>query len=271
MFLCLLALAQAQEVSARRIGGEVYASLTTTASLLGVSTSNTATSLTLRLPQGVLVVYHASPDVSFTESGTRSEDALLAISSPVIRNSDGWFAPKDVFELFGASLTSTELVLADGRNFPLSFVSLFPRSTAPLDTVDLGNGVKGVMMYAPNARGDESLSLMLVDLSLLALADPSQQNFIDSFMANLRDHRALFFSVTSSERRLWQSEIFFRQGEREFSARHPLSISVLQGDSSVVTSQQPALGVVLLPQGFNPRAPITIEWQGQRVSYQFKR
>lgn len=268
--------AQNPSLGALSLGGQYYVELGEFATSLNYPYSTTSGSFTLRSPQGILIVYSNSPDIDWTPVGGNPQESSQSMSAPVIRKDAQWFVPSDVYALLGISIDSTGLRLSDGRLFSLRLPSInsLPQSGGRSEVVELANSVSAISLYSSSLAGTNTISLMLVDLSLLALAYPEQRSLIDNFIgntSNASNHRLLFFVISALESISWQGDVVFSQGTRRFSAQHPQHISLLSGDSRQVSPDAPITGIILLPKSFDLRSNITILWKGSSANFQFSR
>ena len=273
--LCLLlgwslaAWAGAQDVPALRLAGEPYLSLTDVSRALGYSVSEAPNSLTVRAEGGMLTVFE-SPDILW-KTPTSAEDELN-LPAPVVRQNGLWYAPEELFVLFEVRLEGEALVLPDGRRldltFPLEKVAARGRG---FETVSLGNQVDALALYASGSAGADSVSLLLVDVGLLGLAFPDQQRALDAFMGSLKRGRPLYFVVSASSESPWETVVRFHQGEQSFEARYPEGLNVLEGEAGSASPERPVSGVVILPDTFNLREPVSVEWMSAGSSFQFRR
>lgn len=272
IWLCPLALAES--VPALTLAGTTYVSLEDVARLLGLETSDAGQSLTVRAPSGVLVVFDRSPDILWQPAARGQVLAGdLSLAAPVQRIEGRWFVPSELLRLLGVTVVGEVLTLQSGATYPLAF----PRDPwaavgmGQSEIVELGNNVVGLALYASGAAGQDSLSLLLLDVALLSLAFPEQQRAIDAFIGGLERGRPLFFIITAVAETPWDTSLTFSQNGASFAARYPFTVSVLDGEAGTVSPERPASGVVMLPDWLDLRRPITVSWAEAQGAIQFRR
>jgi hypothetical protein len=254
----------AQTVSARRDAGVLYVSLSDVAKQLGYSVSEAAGSLTIRFENTVVTFFASSPDI--TVNG--SDDTL---SSSVFKSGE-WFAPDDALSFLKVALEGESLILPDGHSVALEF----PASRATFDSskweeVDLGNSVTGLSFYAAGSAGEETVSVLLLDLGLMALAFPEQRKDFDAVLSKFTKGKPIYFLVTALADSTWESSFTIEQQGRVLQNQAPGSLSLLEGDANTVTPSTPVSGVLLLPDWVNLRQPLNITWSGMTARVQFRR
>lgn len=272
VWLCSLALAES--LPALRLAGTTYVSLSEVAHLLGLETSDGGQNLTVRAPSGVLVIFDRSPDIIWRPTARGQVLAGdLSLAAPIQRIEGQWFVPLELLSLLGVKVAGEVVTLPNGAAYALAY----PRDPwaavggAQSEVVELGNNVTGLALFASGAAGQDSLSLLLLDVALLSLAFPEQQPAIDTFIGGLAHGRPLFFIVTSVVETPWETSLIFTQDGSSFAARHPFGVSVLEGEAGTVSPARPASGVVLLPDWLNLRRPITVSWGEAQGVIQFRR
>ncbi len=276
--LCLLlaftSIAQTESISALGLAGVTYISLSDIALHLGYSISETPDSLTLRADKGILLLFDNSPNALFkpTVDNEEFERSDVNLSAPVVKQSGQWYAPPDALEFLGIGFADSQLTLPDGRVLKLALLEQnIATGTEAYATVDLGNRVSGLAIYASGSAGPDSVSLLLVDLGLLALALPEQQQEVDAFVRDMDDGRPLYLAVTAVTESPWETTLVFSQNGQNFTARYPLNLSLLTGEAGKVSPASPVVGVILLPDWFNLRQPLSVDWAGVKASFQFRR
>lgn len=260
----------AQEIPARRAAGGLVLEAEAAARLLGLVASGDGTSLTLRSAKGILTLFDGSPDVVW-----QPHDAVAAsegsLSAPVDGGEGGWWLPADAFGYFDLWVHDGVVEGADGLSVDLAIPPAASFQGREGELVDLGQGVPGLRLYAAGRGGAASLSLLLADAGLLGLAMPNERTRFDELVDQAgRDH-ALIMVLTSRVDESWSGAITFSQGAREVEARHPFRLRLLAGEPGRVGPESPAVGVVLLPEGFNLREPITVVWASARATITFRR
>lgn len=260
----------AQDIPARYVSGGIVLEAEAAARRLGLVVSADGTSLTLRSPKGILTLFDGSPDVVWQPHG-----AVVAgdgsLSAPVSRSDETWWLPADAFAFFDLWVHDDVVEGGDGLAVGLAFPP--PASFAGRDgeLVDLGRGVPGLRLYAAGRGGAASQSLLLADAGLLGLAMPGERRRFDDLVERAgRDH-ALIMVLTSLTEEEWESVIEFSQGASEVEARHPFRLRLVSGEAATVGPESPAVGVVLLPESFNLREPITVRWGSASGTITFRR
>ena len=161
-------------VSGLREGGFSYIALNEVARLEGFTTTENNTSLTIRSPDGVLVVFANSPDVLWQPSGGGQEGGDIGLSAPVLRRGATWYGPPDAVELLGLVAFETSLVLSNNTRVNVNYpaVTASALGVGRSELTELGNGVYGLSLFASGSAGSDTLSMLLADVGLLALAFP---------------------------------------------------------------------------------------------------
>ncbi len=263
LFIC--SLATAQNVSARRVAGAVYVSLTDVTTRLGYSVSEGDGSFTVRFNNTVLTFFANSPDI--TVNGEEN-----TLSSSAFEEKNEWFAPDDALSFLNVTLNGTSLSFPDGATAALEFpTNLTTVASAHSATVDLGNSVTGLAFYAAGSAGDETVSVLMLDLKLLALTFPEQQKQFDAVSSKFTKGKPIYFLVTALADSSWQSSFTIEQNGRVLQYQAGSSLSLLEGDPNTVTPTTPVSGVLVLPDWVNLRQPVTVTWSGITASVQFRR
>jgi hypothetical protein len=264
--------AVAQRLPAMRDGGAEYVDAKALARSLGIVASEDATSLTLRAQTGILTLFAGSPDVLWQPAGA-SFAREESVSAPIIEREGQWWLPLDALPLLGLHVNGDEVEGPDNVHLRLAFApqqqQLSPEFGAEL--VDLGAGVPGIRLFASGGAGPASQSLLLADVGLLGLALPEQRERFDELATKAgRDHPLLLL-LTAIEAGPWESVITFSQAGRSAEARYPFRLRILEGADDVVGPQSPVVAVVLLPEAFNLRQPIRVEWGEASATVTFRR
>jgi hypothetical protein len=263
------------DVPGLKLAGVTYVSLSETAKLLGYSTTDAGSSFTVRSPRGVLVVFADSPDALWTPAngaGNDTGNGEVSFSAPVVKEKGGWYVPTDALELLGVRLQDGTLLLPNGRKVGLNLPQAPPQETGNhSQVVPLGHSVYGLALFTSSSAGPDTVSLLLLDASLLGLAFPDKQNSFDSFMAKVKSGHPLYFVLTAAAESPWDTSPVFSQNGRSFTARYPFTLSVLQGSVKQVSPQAPVSGVVLLPKRVNLRQSLTVQWADAKASFQFRK
>ncbi|UCH25564.1 MAG: hypothetical protein JSV66_16785 [Trueperaceae bacterium] len=270
-FYCLTLSAVAQDISALKRFGATFFSLTELSRYLRFQATESTGNLTVRTPHGILIVFDGSPDVLWQPAaGSGPEDQ--SFSAPVIVEGGDWYAPEDLLQLFGIGLVDDALVLPGGGRLGLSFPQVLAAvSGDSYELIDLGNRVPALRYYAPGSAGPETISLLLVDLGLLALAYPEQQQQLDAFMSDIDRDRPLYFIVTGIQEGMWETSFLFQQGGVSLEVRYPFRVRLLEGEAGVVGPDRPVAGLILLPDEFNLRVPMRVTWSGVSAEVTFRR
>ena len=108
------------------------------------------------------------------------------------------------------------------------------------EVVPLGPGIEALRLFAAGAGAAHDVSLLAVDLGLLALAFPEQQSALDAVLRELRAEKALFLAVTAPAEAAWQPAIYVEQDGRETLLAAPFSVQVLAGDPARVAPERPS-------------------------------
>lgn len=269
--VCLLDIGLAQQVRGWQEGGFNYLALEDVARLEGFPISQDATSLSVQSPDGVLVVFAGSPDVSWRPRNGRG-GGDIGLSVPVVARAGTWYVPPDAVELLGVTVSGNSVQLTAGNQVAIDYRSnrMLQTSIGRTEQVDLANNVSALALYAPGSAGEDSISMLLADVGILSLAFPEQRRDFDSVLNQFDDVRPLFFSVTAIAASPWQSEVTFQQQGRRFIATNPDTLVVLSGDSNRVSPEQPVTGVILLPTAFDLRRPMNVRWQDASTAMQFR-
>ena len=258
----LLSLGAAQSVKATSLAGQTYFSLEDLANLLNHNSSTTENSFTLRRGDGVLVAFTNDPDLMWTPENSTTE--IISLASPILKRNNTWFASTELLSFFKVSLSGNTLTLPDGIQTKLSFPTVVSPSSVSQNTsrVALDNGGTALVFYASNSAGTDALSLMIMDLGAVSITS--------RYSANLKKGKPLYFILTAIAESTWQSEIIFRQGDKAFAARYPLNITVLEGEKDTVGPEKPVSGVVNLPDHFDLRSNINVQWAGINADFRFQ-
>ena len=263
-------LAVGQGIPALSLSGTSYFSLSDLALMLGYSTTEAGGSLTVRAAGGVLTAFDRSPEVLW-RAADRSQEDELSLLAPVIVREGRWFAPADLAPVLGVAISADRVILPEGRELLLDYPPATTLAAADrFELVDLGNRARGLRFFADGLAGPDTVSLLIADLGLLALAFPGQQPELDAFMSELGAEKPLALVVTSVTESNWDPSVTFIQGERRLEARFPFRLRLLEGEAGRVGPEAPATAVVLLPVEFNLREPLTVTWSGASATVTFR-
>jgi hypothetical protein len=265
LLLVVCSFASAQTISARRVAGALYISLSDVTTKLGHSVSESSSSFTIRFDTTVLTFFASSPDITLNGE----EDTL---SSSAFQERGEWFAPDDALSFLNVTLSGTTVTFPNGQTATLEYPNNPGTiASAHTATIDLGNSVTGVAFYASGSAGDETVSVLMLDLKLLALAFPDQQKEFDAVASKFTKGKPIYFLVTALADSPWQSSFTVEQAGRVLQYQAPNSLSLLEGDPTMVTPSTPVSGVLVLPDWVNLRQPVTVTWSGITASVQFRR
>lgn len=153
----------------------------------------------------------------------------------------------------------------------LAHASAQPLAQTPAgELVDLGSGVPGLRLYSAGERGPATQSLLLADVGLLGLAIPHQQQVFDELLLKAGTDRPLLLVVSSLTAAPWLTTIEFVQDGLSVEVKHPFRLRLLSGEAELVAPGTPAVAVVLLPDEFNLRRPITVRWGEASATITFR-
>ncbi len=261
------------QVAARDVGGVLYVSVDDLARQLGYSFSGGAGSLTLRAAAGVVVLFEDSPDLLFKpkNSAAALERSNQSLAAPVFKTGEVWFAPAELLELLGFSVSNESVGAPGGRTFSLDVAAPAVTQAARRSEVDLGNGVTGLSFYLPGVAGPETVSVLVTDLGLLGLALPAERRDLDAAAAKFKDAKPLYFVATALREAPWQPVFTVAQGGRSAELRPPFGVNLLAGDAETLAPDAPVSGLVLLPAWVNLRQPLSLGLAGATATVQFRR
>lgn len=263
-----LAAAQAP-VDARRDGPWTLVAGDDLARALGAAWSDDGRAFTLRAAGGVLTAFAGDADALWQPLGGAVQVVPAAL--PAQRRDGRWFLPEDLLGVVGARVEHGALHLPDGG---VRALALPPPAAAVADRselVPLGPGVEALRLFAASADGEAAVSLLAVDLGLLALAFPEQQAALDAVLRDLRAEKALFLVVTAVAEAAWQPAVYVVQDGRETLLSAPFSVQVLAGDPERVAPDAPVAAVAFLPPDVDLRRPLTLRWAGASGTWTLRR
>lgn len=256
-------------VPAVRASGRVLVDLEALARRYGWSSTEQAGTLTLRTEAGILTLFSASPDALWQPTGNDAP-VTVPLSMPPRVLGGAWHVPDDVLDLLGVARPHGA-VAVPGGTAPLVFPPE-PAAGEGYEVVDLGFGVVGVRFYQAGPAGQETLSMLVADLALLALALPDQQDLLDDILTQgpmATDHPFLV-TVTALEPVTWDPSLTFSQRDLRFEARHPFRFQLVEGEAVTVAPDHPVVGVALLPPRFDLEAPLRIRWGDVEAEVTFR-
>jgi hypothetical protein len=259
-----------EAIAARQEGIWRYLAVHDLARALGAPVEASSGVLTLRSAAGVLTAFERAPDALWQRTGGASEE--FSAASPVIVVDGVWYLPEDMVGVLGVTVHGDLVTLPDGRVRPLALPrpAVVPDSLSS-EVIALGPGVEALRLYASSPSGPESVSLLAVDLGLLALAYPEQRVALDAQLRQLRADKALFLVITSLGPATWDPAIYVVQDGVEVLLRAPLAVQVLEGDPGALAPDAPVAAVAFLPPGFDLRRPLQIRWAGASGSLTLRR
>lgn len=256
-------------VAARLDGAWTLVALDDLARALGAAWSDDGRALTLRAPTGVLTAFLGEADALWLPTGG-GEPTIVAAALPVQRHEGRWYVPEDLIGVLGVRVDGAYLRLPDGDARTL-VVARVASVGGLAEVVALGPGVEGLRLFADGAGGPGSVSLLAVDLGLLALALPEQREALDAVLRDLRAEKALFLAVTALAATPWDGALYVAQDGREVLLSAPFSVQVLEGDPERVAPDAPLAAVAFLPADFDLRRPLALRWAGASGSWTLRR
>ena len=258
-------------LTARQEGPWRYLAVTDLARALGAPVETRDGVLTLRSRSGVLTAFARSPDALWQGAGSLAAEEFSA-ATPTLVVDDAWFLPEDMVGVLGVYVDGEEVTLPGGdvRTLDVTRPALAP-SVSSSEVLELGPGVVALRLYASSPSGPDSVSLLAVDLGLLALAYPEQRVALDAQLRTLHADKMLFLVVTSLGPAAWDPAIYVLQDGVEVLLRAPLAVQVLTGDPDALTPGAPVAAVAFLPPDFDLRRPMQIRWAGATGSVTLRR
>ena len=256
-------------VPALRGTGGVLIDLVTLARRYGWSVSEHADALTVRAGGGILTAFAGAPDALWHPTG-QSEATVVPLSVPPQRTHDGWFVPEDLLEVLGVR-RAPDGVPVPGGMAPLAFPPE-PEAGDGYELAELSPGIVALRFFAPGPTGPNEVSLMLSDLTLLALVVPEHRQALDAVLVDgaLADGHPLLVTVTALAPATWDPSLTFEQGDMRFEARHPFRFQLVSGSATEVAPAAPAIGAVLLPERFDLEEPLRIRWGDRSAEVTFR-
>ena len=249
-------------LAARTQGPFRFVSATELALALGAPLVSTAEGLTFRADTGVLTVFAGAPDALWQARGARQATEVAAFAPP-LRVGETWYLPEDLLGVLGVHLLGDVAVLPDGGRRQLSFpLEPAPNAAAAAEVLALAPAVPALRLYAASPAGAHAVSLLAVDLGMVALAFPEQQVALDAQLRELPGVKALFLVISSLGPSAWDPALYVRQDGREYLLRAPLDVQVLDGDPADVRPGAPVAAVAFLPNDVDLRRPLTLRWAG---------
>lgn len=275
LLLAVSAAQEAQTLPAVNRSGVIYVDALALARALGVVATPQAGSLTWRGALGAITLFEDSPELLTPGAGGTRE---LSLSAPVLREDGDWLLPLDALSVLGAGSPHplprpVSVQLPSGEELPFAYREPPPPSqrfaSGPVLAESAGEPLSGVRFYAENG-----VSLLLLDLALLPLADPSLTREVDLALANVAagaDDRLLLLILTAVAESEWDARLQFEQGGCNLEVTPPHRLQVLSGSESVVNESEPVIAALLLPPTFSPYSPMRVRWAGAEAEVLFRK
>lgn len=303
LLLLALNVATAQNATTLRafaLEPTVYVEVAGLARALGVVIQADGDVLTWRGADGPTTLFAGSPDALVHFPGDAGPTDV-ALAAPVRVLDGAWFVPLDMAPLFGVEVPPFDgrpasLVMAGGRVLTLDYLQAAPESgasSAPgVVPEQAGNGAGGAEAgHAPGTTGrpswealeaplagvrffdGEGVSLLLLDLALVPLAEPGLTADVDGVIDRAReagsDH-VLLLMVNAVADLAWNPVLVFEQDGRRMEVRSPYRMLLEAGEEGRVRPDEPVLGAVLLPSAFSLYKDLAVEWAGSRAVVRFR-
>jgi len=263
-------LGQEPQIEARAAGPFRFVALPDLARALGASFVAGGDVFTLRAEHGVLTVFAGTPDALWQARGAAAPLELSSFAPP--RYEDGvWFVPEDLLGVLGVRLEGEVALLPDGRRWPLRVPALAVSAPGVAEVFELAPAVPALRLFAAVGEHEHALSLLAVDLAMLALAYPEQQAALDAQLRSLAGERVLLVIISSLVEARIELSFVVRQAAAEAVLTSPLDVQVLSGDPARVVPGEPLAAALFLPAGFDLRSPLTLEWLGVRGTIALRR
>lgn len=282
------------QVLAWESAGALYVEAASLAVALGDVVTATGDALTWRGADGVATYFLGSSHALLQAPGSGGPDEW-ALSAPVLKlepdelsrlaappppaPAAGWLLPLDAVQLLGVATVVAQSMPAATPSLRLpngGVVALaLPQPSAAeavgatavaatWEVVEIG-GVPALRFYV-----EERLSLLLLDLDLAPLAFPEATAVIDETAARVGSDHALLLIVSASEPTAWDADLVFQQDGRVLEVRHPYRLRVYHGSAASVGPDEPAAGVVLLPNTFSLYRPLSVSWSAIEATVTFR-
>ena len=265
-----VALAQEPIVHVRERGPLRFVAAPDLARALGAPLVSGPAGLTLRADTGILTLFAGAPDALWQGRGAAAPLELASFAPPLLED-DVWYVPEDLLEVLGVRILADVALLPDGRSWPLRFAADAPLGDGSYEVLELAPAVPALRIYADVEPGDQALSLLAVDLGMLALAFPEQRAAFDAELRGLGGEKALFLAVSSLVPTAFEPVIAVRQGGVEVLLRPPLELQVLDGDPADVGPGSPVAAAAFIPAGFDLRQPLSVRFRGVSGSITLRR
>lgn len=264
-------------VTAEVRGATVYLEALELGRALGVVAHADGHVLTWRGFNGPVTLFAGSADalVQFPgDAGTTD----VALAAPVLQREGSWYVPLDALPLFGVEVPPftgrpTHLPLPNGSELGLRYREDAPAVPAPVVTGRASWELAQAPLAGVRFFDGEGASLLLVDLALVPLAEPSLTSEVDRAIDRAResggDH-VLLLLVTAVDELPWDPTIRFRQDGRALEVSTPYRLLVEAGQEGAVSPSEPVLGAVLLPPAFSLYREMEVEWAGVSAVVRFR-
>ena len=256
------------KVAMLQAGGEAFFSAPALAAAAGGTWSEFEGSLTLRLREGILVVFAGS-----RQAVVRGRDILLPAAPRIVDRV--WFVPVRALAELGWVREGNVLRRPDGEQIEL--VAARPVVSGPAELtpervleVEFARGVKGLTLLWFDDQGVVESALLLADVVALSLAYPDTAPSIDAFMLAQRKRKVLFFAFQAERDAEFRVEFEFRQGELEFRPVVPYDLVAVDGEVGMVAAGAAVLGVLFIPDAFELNRPIEVAWGRARTVFTFR-
>lgn len=256
------------QVATLQADGEAFFSVPALAVAAGGTWSEFEGSLTLRLREGILVVFAGS-----RQAIVRGIDVVLPAAPRIVNRV--WFVPVRALAELGWVREGNVLRRPDGDEIEL--VAARPVVSGPAELtpervveVEFARGVKGLTLLWFDDQGEVESALLLADVVALSLAYPDTAASIDAFMLAQRDRKVLFFAFQAERDTEFQVELEFRQGELEFRPVVPYDLVAVDGEVGMIAAGGAVLGVVFIPDAFELNRPIEVTWGRARTVFTFR-
>lgn len=290
--------------SAFERGATTYVEVAALARAMGVVAHADGNVLTWRGTNGPATLFASSADALMHFPGDAGPTDV-ALAAPVLVVTGAWYVPLDTLPLFGIEVPPfggrlERLPLGSGRELVLDYVSVEAETRSP-STIDApGNasdadagqtdprpgaptpGTTGRASWEPAEAplagvrffDGDGVSLLLVDLALVPLAQPGLTGDVDRAMDRAQeagsDH-VLLMMVTAVADLAWSPVLVFEQDGRRMEVRTPYRMLLETGDESSVGPGSPVLGAVLLPPSFSLYREMRVEWAGAQAVVRFRK
>lgn len=260
----------AQQVASQTRLGLTFFSLSQLATGLQSELTVLGNSAVLRTGFGIMTVWLDEAEYMWRPAGA-AEPVEGRLGAPTVNEAGEVWAPLELITVMGGTVSGVVVVMPDRSRLVLGAA---PADEAPVwqpaaasqgEVLSLADGVQALRLTASDQ------SVMLVDLGLLALAQPGQRAQLDAFNAGLEGFRPVFFTLSSSVPAEPVLNFSFSQSGVATTLTPPHGLVVLAGDEQAVAPGQPLSGVLLLPEATNLREALQVEWNQLKAQMVFRR